>query len=102
MAKDDIKDAAAVEEIKKAAEAKERAARKRFNAACKAYGIDEKYILKRRIHPDGRVVVVTRGGAKVFWFEDMKDIEPLGPIRVTGVNPENAKRKPIAGKARDK
>ncbi|MBN1104750.1 MAG: hypothetical protein JXL84_15130 [Deltaproteobacteria bacterium] len=58
--------------------------------ACKAYGIDEKYVLKARIEEAGgakAAVVITRGGAKVRFAEgeDPKGITPLDAFMVDGV-----------------
>ena len=65
--------------------------------ALKAYGIDRKYVLKSRMDPrTGEAVVVTVGGAKVR-YKAGASVQPLSEIRVTGVNPEWKKRKPIAG-----
>lgn len=69
--------------------------------ACKAYGIPEKYVFASGIK-DGVVTIVTNGGSKVRWRVGMEDVVPLGEIAVTGVNPEWARRKVIAGKPKEK
>jgi hypothetical protein len=68
--------------------------------ACKAYGIDPKYIFASRIDKvTGEAVVVTNGGKKVRYKTGDK-VAPLDPIAVTGINPK-PKRKPIAGAAKE-
>ncbi len=62
--------------------------------ACKAYGIDPKYVLNSRQEEDGTLVIVTNGGKKVR-FKSGDRVESLDPIAVTGINP--VKRKPITG-----
>jgi hypothetical protein len=64
--------------------------------ACEAYGIAKQFLLSSKIYANGEVVLVTHGGAKVRWREGDK-VEPLHSIRVTGINPEAKKRKPITG-----
>ena len=64
--------------------------------ACKAYGIDERYMLSARIDKEtGEAVVVTHGGAKVRFAKD-DEVEPLDPIRVDGII--RKKMKVVAGK----
>lgn len=63
--------------------------------ACEAYGVAEQYVLSSKVH-NGEVTIVTHGGVKVRWREGDK-VEPLHPVRVTGINPEAKKRKPITG-----
>lgn len=66
--------------------------------ACEAYGIWPEHVLGSGIDREtGQVVIVTSGGKKVRYFAGDKP-EPLSQIEVTGVNPEAAKRKIIAGK----
>jgi len=66
--------------------------------ACKAYGIDKKYVMSSNFYEDtGTVVILTVGGSKVS-FQSGQKVKPLDSISVTGVNP-SPKRKPIAGKA---
>jgi len=56
--------------------------------ACKAYGIEEKYILGQTYYPDEkRVCIVTHGGAKVHFRHGAK-VEELDPVRVHGIPPE--------------
>lgn len=68
--------------------------------ACSAYAIDPKFVLASNV-VDGEAVIVTSGGSKVRYRKG-DTVLPLHPIRVTGVNPENARRKPIAGKEKGK
>lgn len=63
-------------------------------AACKAYGIAEKYLLSSKVYPHQEVVLVTHGGAKVRWKKG-DEVEPLDPIRVDGII--RKKMKPITG-----
>lgn len=67
-----------------------------IDKACEAYGIDPKYLFGSRVDGD-EVVLVTNGGKKVR-YKASDEVEPLGVIAVTGINPENEKRKVIAGK----
>lgn len=73
-----------------------------LTAALEAYGIDKKYVMSsREIKETGEIVIVTTGGSKVRYKEGMEKAEgfkPLNNIQITGINPETAKRKPIAGK----
>lgn len=73
---------------------------KMIAAACKAYGIDQRYVGGTYYNPTTKeAVIVTLGGAKVrFNAGDRPD--PLDPVRVTGVNPKANKKKPILGKER--
>lgn len=64
-------------------------------AACQAYGIDEENLLGSRC-ADGVVMLVTAGGAKVTWVPEM-EIKPLSRVRITGIDPENERGKPITG-----
>lgn len=64
--------------------------------ACKAYGIDQKYVLASRIDKEtGEAVIVTHGGAKVRFVKG-DEVEPLDPVRVDGVI--RKKMKVVAGK----
>ena len=70
-------------------------------AALKAYGIGEKYVLDSAFNKEtGEVVIVTNGGSKVRFKEGDKP-QPLDDIAITGINPAAAKRKVIAGKAKE-
>lgn len=67
-------------------------------AACEACGIAPKYVFASRIDAQtGEAVVVTQGGSKVRFKAGDKPA-PLSQIAVTGINPEWAKKKVIAGK----
>jgi hypothetical protein len=64
--------------------------------ACKAYGIDPKYVFASAYHADtGEAVIVTNGGSKVR-FKVGDKVAPLDQIAVTGINPK-PKHKPITG-----
>lgn len=65
-------------------------------AACEAYGIDRRFLMGSRVHPDRSVTLVTAGGAKVTRRHG-ETVRPLSAISVTGINPENDRRKPITG-----
>jgi hypothetical protein len=68
--------------------------------ACKAYGIDPKYVFASAIDKvTGEAVVVTNGGKRVRYKAGAK-VQPLDRIAVTGINPK-PKRKPIAGAAKE-
>jgi hypothetical protein len=70
-------------------------------AALKAYGIDEKFVLDSAFNEEtGEVVIVTNGGSKIRFKEGDKP-QPLSDIAITGINPAAAKRKVIAGKAKE-
>ena len=60
--------------------------------ACKAYGIDESFILGQTYPDEKRVCIVTHGGAKVHFIHGAK-VEELDPVRVHGVPPEKKKKK---------
>jgi len=62
-------------------------------------GIDPKYVFSATVMSDGEVVIVTNGGSKVRWVEG-QDAPKLTPVQITGINPENARRKPITGKGK--
>jgi hypothetical protein len=79
------------------AEAKAKADQALIDEACRAYGIGKDYVFASRVDAaTGEVVIVTVGGSKVRFKRGDKP-EPLNQIRVTGVNPEAKKRKPITG-----
>jgi len=63
--------------------------KKKISAACKAYGIDEKYVASSAIRPDGTVVIATQGGKKVTWKEgqEVKPEDRLTIIEASGINP---------------
>jgi hypothetical protein len=68
---------------------------KMIDEACKAYGIDKKFVSNSRYDEASKTaIVVTNGGKKVSYKAGDK-VEPLGDIAITGINP--AKRKVIAG-----
>ena len=72
---------------------------KMIEKALKAYGVQKKHVVMSRV--DGsQVVFATAGGAKRRWAEG-DDVQPLTQIQITGINPDAAKRKPIAGKPKD-
>lgn len=65
---------------------------------CKAFGIDPKFLFAssvRVIDGEKTAVLVTNGGAKVFYKKGDKP-EPLDPIRVDGII--RKKMKPVTGK----
>lgn len=69
--------------------------------AREAYGIDPKYVFASRFDDaTGEAVIVTNGGSKVR-FKAGDKVERLDEIAITGVNPKAAKRKVIAGKAKE-
>lgn len=63
--------------------------------ACKALGIDLKYLFAYKVYPENKVVVVTVGGFKASYTKGEKVERP--PIeKITGVYPagwEEAERK---------
>jgi hypothetical protein len=61
--------------------------------ACKAYGIEDKYVVGSAVR-NGTVTIVTNGGAKVTWKEG-DEVGLLDPIRVDGII--RKKMKPITG-----
>jgi hypothetical protein len=66
-----------------------------------AYGIDPKYVLADRYDAaTGEVIIVTNGGSKVR-FKAGDKVEKLDEIAITGINPKAAKRKVVAGKAKE-
>lgn len=71
---------------------------KLIDEGCKAYGIAPKYVLSSRIDTQtGEAVILTKGGSKVRFKAGDKP-QPLSEIAVTGINPNWAKKKVIAGK----
>lgn len=67
--------------------------------ALAAFGIALKYVFASKFYPEtGEAVILTNGGSKVRYRAGDKPM-PLSEIAVTGINPEAAKRKVIAGKA---
>lgn len=67
-----------------------------IDKACKAYGIDKKYVLGSNYYPEtGEAVIVTHGGAKVR-FKKGDEVEELAPERADGIS----RKKPryVAGK----
>jgi len=68
--------------------------------AMDAYGIDQKYVFASKSYPEtGEAVILTHGGAEVRYKRGDTPV-PLSETAVTGINPEMAKRKVIAGKAK--
>lgn len=68
--------------------------------ACKAYGIDPKYVFASRYDAKaGQAIILTQGGSRVRYKTGDK-ANPLPEIAVTGINPEWAKCKVIAGKGK--
>lgn len=71
---------------------------KLIDEACKAYGIDKKYVFSSGYHPEtDEAVIVTNGGAKVRYRKGDK-VEPLPAVRVDGI--VRKKMRVIAGKKR--
>ena len=68
--------------------------------AIKAYGIDQKYVFASKFYSEtGEAVILTHGGAEVRYKTGDTPV-PLSETAVTGINPEIAKRKVIAGKTK--
>ena len=68
--------------------------------AMNAYGIDQKYVFASKFYSEtGEAVILTHGGAEVRYKTGDTPV-PLSETAVTGINPEMAKRKVIAGKAK--
>lgn len=71
---------------------------KLIEEACKAYGIDKKFVAGSAYNEDAKeAVIVTNGGKKVR-FKAGDKVEPLDAIAVSGINPKV--RKPITGAAK--
>lgn len=70
--------------------------------ALDAYGIAREHVFAASYDPERNTVsILTRGGVRVRYHgQKIEDKDRLDPIQVTGINPEAAKRKPIAGKAK--
>lgn len=82
------------------AEEKKDTAKQMIDEACKAYGIDPKYVFASNYYPDkGEAVILTRGGSKVRWKKG-QEVTPLDSVSITGINPKWKDRKVIAGKAK--
>ena len=68
--------------------------------AIKAYGIDQGYVFASKSYPEtDEAVILTHGGAEVRYKRGDTPV-PLSETAITGINPEMAKRKVIAGKAK--
>ena len=68
--------------------------------AIKAYGIDQEYVFASKSYPEtGEAVILTHGGSEVRYKRGDTPV-PLSETAITGINPEMAKRKVIAGKAK--
>ena len=68
--------------------------------AIKAYGIDQEYVFASKSYPEtGEAVILTHGGSEVLYKRGDTPV-PLSETAITGINPEMAKRKVIAGKAK--
>ena len=68
--------------------------------AMNAYGIDQKYVFASKFYSEtGEAVILTHGGSEVRYKTGDTPV-PLSETAVTGINPEMAKRKVIAGKAK--
>jgi len=70
-----------------------------INEGCTAYGIPKEHVFSSGIGADGKAVIVTNGGAKVRYGKG-DQVEKLDYIRVTGINPNAKKKKPLVGKER--
>lgn len=66
--------------------------------ACKAYGIDQKFVFASSVK-NGETVILTTGGTRVR-FKAGDQVKPLSEIAITGINPEWEKKKVIVGKAK--
>lgn len=70
-------------------------------AALQAFGVPEEYCLASNYDSNtGIVTIVTHGGRKVQWFDGAEVERHLTEVEITGINPENARRKPITGAGR--
>ena len=67
--------------------------------ACKAFGAALEYLFASSIS-DGVATIITNGGKRVKYKAGDK-VEKLDDIAITGINPKLAKRKVIAGKAKE-
>ena len=68
--------------------------------AMNAYGIDQKYVFASKFYSEtGEAVILTHGGSEVRYKRGDTPV-PLSETAITGINPEMAKRKVIAGKAK--
>jgi len=68
--------------------------------AMNAYGIDQKYVFASKFYSEtGEAVILTHGGSEVRYKTGDTPV-PLSETAITGINPEMAKRKVIAGKAK--
>ena len=68
--------------------------------AMDAYGIDQKYVFAGKFYQGtGEAVILTHGGSEVRYKTGDTPV-PLSETAITGINPEMAKRKVIAGKAK--
>ena len=68
--------------------------------ALDAYGIDQKYVFASKFYSEtGEAVILTHGGSEVRYKTGDTPV-PLSETAVTGINPEMAKRKVIAGKTK--
>ncbi|HCU69856.1 MAG TPA: hypothetical protein DGF30_11720 [Desulfomicrobium sp.] len=68
--------------------------------ACDAYGIEWQYVMASAIDPaTGEAILVTFGGKKVR-YKKGQQVQKLGAVEITGVNPDAKKRKPITGAAK--
>ena len=68
--------------------------------ACKAYGIDPKYVFASAVNAAGEAVIVTNGGTRVRFKAGGKG-QALDPIAITGINPKAKQRKPITGAGKE-
>lgn len=71
-----------------------------IDALCKEMGISPEFVFASNVdRGTGAVTVLTNGGARVC-VAPGDEIPRLTEIQITGVNPELARRKPVAGKKR--
>ena len=73
---------------------------KAVEKALKAYGIGKNFVMGAKVYDDGRVVVVTHGGAKVTWREGVpvEKEDRLDFTQITGLPLKPRKRNVVAGK----